>query len=95
MSTKIYETIVKPIITEKSNGEMEKGVYSFEVGTGASKIEIRKAVEGVYKVKVKKVNTLNMKGKKKRYGRIEGRTSDWKKAIVYLQSGQKIESLSA
>jgi large subunit ribosomal protein L23 len=88
----IYAVIKRPLITEKStNARDEENQYIFEVDKRASKIEIRKAVEKIFKVRVLDVRTLNMRGKKKRMGRITGRRNDWKKAVVSLPSGSSIE----
>jgi large subunit ribosomal protein L23 len=86
-----YEVIVRPLLTEKSMDMSHGGKYSFRVNKDSNKIEIAEAVQKIFKVDVVKVNTLNVKGKKKRVGRFkEGKTSDWKKAIVTLQAGQTI-----
>ena len=85
-----YDIIKRPIITEKSMEGAENKKYVFEVAPTANKIEIRKAVEEIFGVKVAYVNTLNMKGKKKRLGRYpEGRTNHWKKAMVQLTEDSK------
>jgi len=87
------DIIIKPIISEKSmvGAANEEGArkYTFAVAAGSNKPEIAKAVEELFKVKVAKVNTLNMKGKPRRYGRFEGHTSDWKKAVVTLADDSK------
>ena len=75
------EIIVRPIVTEKSNDGLQEGKYTFEVNKKATKVEIAKAVEKLFNVKVLKVNTMTVKGKQKRVGVHVGRTSDWKKAI--------------
>lgn len=80
------EIIVKPIITEKSNEEMQYGKYTFKVNKKATKVEIAKAVEKLFNVKVLKVNTMNINGKQKRVGVHVGKTSDWKKAIVTIDT---------
>ena len=80
------EIIVRPVITEKSNDEMQAGKYTFEVNKKATKVEIAKAVEKLFEVKVLKVNTMTVKGKKKRVGYHVGKTSDWKKAIVTIDT---------
>lgn len=80
------EIIVKPIITEKSNMDMQEGKYTFKVAKKATKVEIRKAVEKLFEVKVLNVNTTTVKGKEKRVGVHQGRTSDWKKAIVTIDT---------
>ena len=76
-------------ITEKSMDELQNGKYTFKVAKNANKIEIKKAVEALFGVEVAKVNTLNVNGKAKRVGRFEGRTSDWKKAVVTLTEDSK------
>ena len=84
------DIILKPIITEHSMECLQQGKYTFKVAKDANKIEIAKAVEQLFKgVKVKKVNTVSVRGRKKRMGRSEGYTSDWKKAIVTLAEGSK------
>jgi large subunit ribosomal protein L23 len=86
-----YDIILKPIITEKSTLVKETGnQYVFEVLRSANKIEIRKAIEKLFKVKVINVHVSNMQGKKKRLGRYAGKRSDWKKAIVKLSPKDKI-----
>lgn len=80
------EIIIAPVITEKSNDEMQSGKYTFEVNKKATKIEIAKAVEKLFEVKVLKVNTMTVKGKTKRVRYVEGKTSDWKKAIVTIDT---------
>ncbi len=92
-----YEIIIRPIITEKSNRLMEDyNKYTFEVALDASKPEIKRAIEELFGVKVKKVNTMIVKPKKKRVWnkfRQYGKTKKWKKAIVTLEKGQKIDIL--
>ena len=80
------EIIVRPIVTEKSNDGLQEGKYTFEVNKKATKVEIAKAVEKLFNVKVLKVNTMTVKGKQKRVGVHVGRTSDWKKAIVTIDT---------
>lgn len=89
------EIIVAPIVTEKSNDQLQEGKYTFEVNRKATKVEIAKAVEKLFEVKVLKVNTMNVKGKKKRVGYHVGKTSDWKKAIVTIDTNPKEESYLA
>ena len=86
-----HDIIVRPIITEKSNRMMEHNKYSFEVLPQANKIEIKEAVQAVFKVKVEKVNTIQVRSKPKRLGAFLGRTRSWKKAIVTLAPGERIE----
>ena len=83
------EIIIAPIVTEKSNDGLQDGKYTFEVNKKATKIEIANAVEKLFNVKVLKVNTMNMNGKKKRVGYHQGKTSDWKKAIVTIDMEPK------
>ncbi len=80
------DIIIKPIITEKSNGEIEQGKYTFKVAKNATKPEIACAVEKLFNVKVKKVNTMNIDGKEKRVGVHLGKTASWKKAIVLIDT---------
>ena len=80
------EIIIAPVVTEKSNDELQEGKYTFEVNKKATKIDIAKAVEKLFQVKVLKVNTMNVNGKKKRVGYHVGKTSDWKKAIVTIDT---------
>lgn len=88
----IYFVIKRPIITEKSTiARDEENKYFFEVDRSANKIEIANAVEKLFKVKVLNVSTMNMLGKKKRMGRVAGKRRDWKKAIVTLAPGDRIE----
>ena len=85
-----YDIIKRPIITEQSMSETENKKYTFEVAKDANKIEIAKACEEIFGVKVAKVNTLNMQGKVKRMGRYpEGRRPSWKKAMVTLTQDSK------
>lgn len=86
-----HDIIIRPIITEKSSSMMEFNKYTFEVHRDANKIQIRKAVEDIFKVEVRSVHTINVKGKTKRMGRFEGKTRSWKKAIVALPQGQRID----
>ena len=80
------EIIIAPVITEKSNDGLNEGKYTFEVNRKATKIDIKNAVEKLFNVKVLKVNTMNVNGKQKRMGRYVGKTSDWKKAIVTIDT---------
>lgn len=87
----IEQIIIRPIITEKSTMLKMDDLYVFAVRQDATKIDIRRAVEKLFKVNVKDVNTVKIKGKPRRAGRQVGLTSSWKKAYVKLASGQKIE----
>lgn len=80
------DIIVKPIMTEKSYANIAQGKYTFEVAVDATKVEIKKAVEELFNVKVLKVNTLRYDGKKKRVGVHQGLTKAWKKAIVAIDT---------
>ena len=80
------DIIIKPIITEESNAGVQEGKYTFKVNKKATKVDIANAVEKLFEVKVLKVNTINVKGKEKRVGRNVGKTSDWKKAIVTIDT---------
>jgi large subunit ribosomal protein L23 len=87
----MYEVIRNPLITEKGTRQEEARKYFFEVRRDAKKHQIREAVERIFNVKVDKVNTMITGGKWKRVRLQPGKTSDWKKAIVTLKEGQKIE----
>lgn len=84
-----YDIIIKPVVTERSMENMESKRYTFKVDTRANKSEIKKAVETIFGVKVKQVNTMNITGKKKRMGANFGKRPDWKKAIVTLTEDSK------
>ena len=83
------DIILAPVITEKAVSLLPEKKYTFRVDDRANKIEIAKAVEEIFGVKVAKVNTISMKGHKRRMGRNTGYTSDWKKAIVTLKPDSK------
>ncbi|MCH4166521.1 MAG: 50S ribosomal protein L23 [Megasphaera sp.] len=87
----MHDYLLKPVITEKTTMMMSDGKYTFKVPLHANKIEIRKAVEKVFGVKVKKISTLRTMGKFKRMGKYIGKRPDYKKAIVTLQEGETIE----
>ena len=90
MATTAYDIIKRPVITEQSMEQTEMKRYTFEVAKSANKIEIAKAVEEIFGVKVAKVNTLNMQGKEKRTGAYpKGRRPSWKKAVVTLSEDSK------
>ncbi|MCZ7407740.1 50S ribosomal protein L23 [Parvimonas micra] len=84
-----YDIIIKPVVTERSMENMESKRYTFKVDTRANKSEIKKAIETIFGVKVKQVNTMNITGKKKRMGANVGKRPDWKKAIVTLTEDSK------
>ena len=85
------EIIIAPVVTEKSNDELQEGKYTFKVNKKAT-VEIAKAVEKLFEVKVLKVNTMKVNGKKKRVGYHTGKTSDWKKAIVTIDTNPEEKS---
>lgn len=88
----VYDVIRRPIISEKSTALAELGNrYVFEVATQANKQEIRDAVQQLFSVKVREVRTMTMHGKMKRVGRFETKRANWKKAVVTLAEGQKID----
>ena len=80
------EIILAPVVTEKSSADMQEGKYTFRVAKKATKIDVKNAVEKLFEVKVLKVNTMTVNGKEKRVGVHQGRTSDWKKAIVTIDT---------
>ncbi len=93
----VDQVIIKPLITEKNTDLMDIDQYSFEVASVANKIQIREAVEKLFNVRVKAVNTMNVKGSRRSRairrgsGRIHGQERSWKKAIVTLFPGQRID----
>lgn len=91
------DVIIRPVVSEKSYGLLEENVYTFEVAKGASKPEIRDAVEKIFDVSVLKVNTLNRKGKRKRNRRTGGfgTRADQKRAIITLAEGDSIDLFEA
>ncbi len=86
-----YDVIVAPVITEKSTNVSEHNQVIFKVADTATKVTIKEAVEALFNVKVKAVNTLNRKGKKKVFRGFRGRQGDYKKAIVTLEEGYSID----
>ncbi len=84
-----YDVIISPILTEKSYDGIAEKKYTFKVASDATKTQIKVAVEDIFGVKVAKVNTVNVNGKKKRMGRSEGMTSAYKKAVVTLTEDSK------
>ena len=91
----IYDVIVRPVITEKSSVALAANKYTFIVHNDATKIDVRNAVEKLYSVKVTKVNTALFEGKQVRMGKSIGKKADWKKAVVVLAAGQKIDAFTA
>jgi large subunit ribosomal protein L23 len=90
MAANPRDILLKPIITEKTSAMMQDNKYTFKVALGANKVEIRQAIEAIFKVKVISVNTIRVFGKTKRMGKSEGKRSDYKKAIVKLATGNTI-----
>lgn len=87
-----YDIIRRPLITEKTNIQKEEfNQVSFEVDRRANRVQIKKAVEGIFKVRVAGVKTMQVKGKVKQRGRVVGKRRDWKKAIVKLVPGDRID----
>lgn len=87
-----YKIIRRPLVTEKSTINKENNnQLAFEVAPRANKVEIRRAIESIFNVRVLKVRTIQMIGKKKRVGRVMGKRRNWKKAIVTLGPGERIE----
>jgi large subunit ribosomal protein L23 len=91
MNLPAYQIILAPLVTEKSTGLKDRQrLLCFKVARSASKIQIKRAVESLFSVKVETVRTAQMHGKMKRVGRNLGRRSDWKKAYVKLRTGEKM-----
>ena len=91
MAANPRDIIIRPVITEKSSSLMQDNKYTFIVSPKANKVEIRQAIEQIFKVKVLAVNTIRVRGKVKRLGRTQGKRPDYKKAIVKLAPGERIE----
>ena len=85
----VYDIIIRPIITEKSMESVEMKKYVFEVAKDATKVDVRKAIEKIFGVKVMSVNTINVTGKEKRMGVHVGKTASFKKAVVRLTADSK------
>ena len=86
-----YRVLVKPLVTEKASEMGKLSKYAFEIDKKSNKIMVARAIEDVYGVKPQDVNVVNVKGKKKRTGRVLGKRKDWKKAIVTLPRGKTIQ----
>ena len=92
MRTDVHAVLVQPLLTEKITGLREQtNTVGFIVHSDANRVQIKRAVETLLKVKVEKVNVMNVRGKVKRLGRFSGKQSDWKKAFVTLKKGEKLE----
>jgi large subunit ribosomal protein L23 len=88
----VHDIIISPLVTEKSTIQREgQSQYSFKVNKRANKIEIKRAVERLFKVKVREVRTATIRGKVKRLGRRFGKRPDWKKAVVTVKEGDRID----
>ncbi|NMB45345.1 MAG: 50S ribosomal protein L23 [Firmicutes bacterium] len=87
----LRDIIRRPVVSEQTMALMEQNKYTFVVDLNATKPQIREAVEQAFNVTVEKVNTMRVTGKKRRMGRYEGKRPDWKKAIVTVKEGQRIE----
>ena len=87
----VRDVIIAPVVSEKSYGLIDEGRYTFLVHPGANKTQIRQAVEEIFGVQVVRVNTMNRKGKRKRFGLVMGRRKDTKRAIVTLAPGEEID----
>jgi len=85
------DIIIKPVVSEKSMENSVFNKYTFKVAKDANKIEIRNAIREIFKVTVESVNTISMRGKIRRRGKYVGKTQDWKKAVVTIKEGEKIE----
>ena len=85
------DVILAPVISEKSYQGMEVGKYTFKVAKGANKTEIRQAAEAAFGVNVQDVNIIQVRGKLRRQGKTSGMTPSWKKAVVTVRPGEKIE----
>jgi len=86
-----YKVLIRPLITEKATELVSQNKYAFEVSKNTNKVEIKKAMKALYGVDALDVNIVNMRGKKVRSGRITGKKKNWKKAIITLKPGDKIE----
>ena len=86
-----YDVIVSPVITEKATRILENNQVIFKVSKNATKREIKNAIEALFKVKVDRVNTINIKGKQKMFRGMKGKRKDFKKAIISLSEGQSID----
>lgn len=91
---KMYQIILRPIISEKTTLMSEHNQHAFEVALDSSKPEIKAAVEGIFKVKVKAVNTVRLKGKTKRFRGVMGKRSDRKKAYITLEAGSTLDVMA-
>ncbi len=91
MKTNIYEIIKQPVVTEKTTKISEHNQFVFKVANSSAKNDIKKAIEKIFKVKVKSINTIKIKGKAKVFKGTKGKRSDYKKAIVTLKAGETLD----
>lgn len=87
-----YRVLIRVLVSEKATAQAVNNQYSFVVAAGANKVEVGRAITSLYGVRPQKINMLNYRGKQVRYGKTQGRTKSWKKAIVTLQPGQKLDT---
>jgi large subunit ribosomal protein L23 len=87
----VNEVLIKPLITEKNTMLGAAGKYTFKIDRRANKVQVKEAVEAIFKVNVTAVNTITVPPKTRRVGRTVGKTQSWKKAVVTVQAGQRIE----
>ncbi len=90
-SARLYDVIQRPLVTEKTTAAAEQNKVVFEISPSATKNDVKKAVESIFKVSVLKVNTINVEGKAKKFRGRDGRRSDFRKAIVTLAAGSTID----
>lgn len=89
---RLYQVLLAPHVSEKTSMDAEMvGRHTFRVALDANKLEVRQAVEKLFNVDVKSIQIVNVKGKNKRFGQVNGKRSDWKKAIVRLAEGQDLD----
>lgn len=91
MAGNLRDVLIRPLVTEKTTDLMQENKYTFVVPLNTNKVEIRQAVEQIFKVKVEQISTVRVLGKVKRMGKNQGKRPDYKKAIVKLAAGQRIE----
>jgi large subunit ribosomal protein L23 len=87
----VPQVLVRPMLSEKTTRQEAQGQYTFVVTADATKPEVKRAIKQIYGVEPRRVNIINVEGKKKQFGRFTGRRSDWKKAIIMLPKGQNIQ----
>jgi large subunit ribosomal protein L23 len=90
-SARLYDVIVRPVVTEKSTAASEQNKLTFKISPTATKKDVKAAVEAIFSVKVKKVNTINVEGKVKKFRGRPGQRSDFRKAVVTLEPGQMVD----